>query len=96
MLTHQNVMASICAVLLQLGDFKPTSADTMISFLPLSYMLERCCENAMYMVGGAVGFYCGNIKNLLDDMKYLKPTVMPAVPRLLNRFYNQVSFEKTK
>lgn len=91
MLTHQNVMSGVCAVLLQLGDHKPTSKDTMISFLPLAHMLERCCENGLYMVGGSVGFYSGDIKRLSDDMKALKPTVMPAVPRLLNRMYDKVS-----
>lgn len=90
MLTHQNVMAGVCAVILQLGDHKPTSQDIMISFLPLAHMLERCCENGMYMVGGAVGFYSGDIKRLSDDMKALRPSVMPAVPRLLNRLYDKV------
>lgn len=92
MLTHQNVMAGVCAVLLQLGEQKPTYKDTMISFLPLAHMLERCCENGMYMVGGSVGFYSGDIKRLTEDMKALRPTVMPAVPRLLNRMYDKVSF----
>lgn len=91
MLTHQNVMAGVCAVLLQLGDQKPSNKDTMISFLPLAHMLERCCENGMYMVGGSVGFYSGDIKTLSEDMKALRPTVMPAVPRLLNRMYDKVS-----
>lgn len=91
MLTHQNVMAGISAVILQLGDDRPTSKDTMISFLPLAHMLERCCENGMYAVGGSVGFYSGNIKTISDDMRALKPTVMPAVPRLLNRIYDKVS-----
>lgn len=91
MLTHQNVMAGVCAVLLQLGEHKPSYKDTMISFLPLAHMLERCCENGMYMVGGSVGFYSGDIKRLPEDMKALRPTVMPAVPRLLNRMYDKVS-----
>lgn len=91
MLTHQNVMAAMCAVLMQLGDHRVTSKDTMVSFLPLAHMLERSCENAMYMVGGSVGFYCGDIKKLAEDMKALRPTVMPAVPRLLNRIYDKVS-----
>ncbi|KAI4478068.1 hypothetical protein M0804_012259 [Polistes exclamans] len=93
MLTHQNVMSGVCAVLLQLGDHKPTNKDTMISFLPLAHMLERCCENGLYMVGGSVGFYTGDIKRLSEDMKALKPTVMPAVPRLLNRMYDKVQSE---
>ncbi|XP_046419326.1 long-chain-fatty-acid--CoA ligase 5 isoform X1 [Neodiprion pinetum] len=93
MLTHQNVVAGVCAVLLQFGDHRPTAKDVMISFLPLAHMLERCCENGMYMVGGAVGFYSGDIKHLTEDMKALKPTVMPAVPRLLNRIYDKVTAE---
>lgn len=62
----------------------------MISFLPLAHMLERCCENAMYYCGAAVGFYSGEIKNLASDLKALRPTVMPAVPRLLNRVYDKL------
>lgn len=91
MLTHQNIMAANCSVMLQLGDHGLTSKDTLISFLPLAHMLERCCENCMYMMGGAVGFYSGDIKKLAEDMKALRPTVMPAVPRLLNRIYDKVS-----
>ncbi|XP_060823627.1 long-chain-fatty-acid--CoA ligase 1 isoform X1 [Bombus pascuorum] len=93
MLTHQNVMASISAVLIQLGEHRPSYKDTMISFLPLAHMLERCCENGMYMVGASVGFYSGDIKRLPEDMKALRPTVMPAVPRLLNRMYDKVQTE---
>ncbi|XP_073990032.1 long-chain-fatty-acid--CoA ligase 5 isoform X3 [Rhodnius prolixus] len=93
MLSHENVVAGVCAVLLQLGDHKPGPNDIMISFLPLAHMLERCCENGMYLMGGAVGFYSGDITHLSDDMKALKPTVTPAVPRLLNRIYDKVMTE---
>lgn len=62
----------------------------MISFLPLAHMFERCCENGMYYVGGMVGFYSGDIRELNNDLKYLKPTIMPAVPRLLNRVYDKI------
>ncbi len=48
-------------------------------------MLERICEISVYMNGGAVGFFSGDIRNLMDDMKALQPTITPAVPRLLNR-----------
>ncbi|XP_075238278.1 long-chain-fatty-acid--CoA ligase 6 isoform X2 [Lycorma delicatula] len=93
MLTHKNVVAGVCAVLLQLGEHKPNTTDVMVSFLPLAHMLERCCENGMYLVGGAVGFYSGDIRRLSDDMKALRPTVTPAVPRLLNRMYDKVNNE---
>lgn len=65
----------------------------MISFLPLAHMLERACENAMFYAGGAIGFYSGDIKELTNDLKALKPTIMPAVPRLLNRVYDKINNE---
>lgn len=45
------------------------------------------------MVGGAVGFYSGEIRRLADDLMALKPTMMPAVPRLLNRLYDKAQSE---
>ncbi|XP_017780767.1 PREDICTED: long-chain-fatty-acid--CoA ligase 5 isoform X2 [Nicrophorus vespilloides] len=96
MLTHENVVASFSAVMMQFGDHKLKSDDVMISFLPLAHMLERCCENAMYMEGGAVGFYSGDIRRLSDDMKALKPTISPAVPRLLNRIYDKIQSEVSR
>ncbi|XP_077284465.1 long-chain-fatty-acid--CoA ligase 6 isoform X2 [Arctopsyche grandis] len=93
MLTHENVMAALCSVMAQLGPHKPNKTDVLLSFLPLAHMLERCCENAVYMVGGAVGFFGGDIKNLADDMRALRPTVFPAVPRLLNRLFDRAQQE---
>ena len=55
--------------------------DILFSFLPLAHTLERCCELSVFMAGGAVGFYSGNLKTLTADMKALKPTILPAVPR---------------
>lgn len=65
----------------------------MISFLPLAHMLERACENALFYAGGAIGYYSGDIKELTNDLKALKPTIMPAVPRLLNRVYDKIHNE---
>ncbi|CAH0564044.1 unnamed protein product [Brassicogethes aeneus] len=93
MLTHENVIASVSAVIMQQGEHRPRPEDTMISFLPLAHMLERCCEIAMFMMGGSVGYYLGDIRRLSDDMKALKPTICPAVPRLLNRIHDKVMGE---
>lgn len=65
----------------------------MMSYLPLAHMLERACENAVFYAGGAIGYYSGDIKELTNDLKALKPTVMPAVPRLLNRVYDKINNE---
>lgn len=37
-----------------------------------------------------MGFYQGDISLLMDDIKTLKPTFFPVVPRLLNRIYDKV------
>lgn len=78
---------------MKIGDFRPRVGDVMLSFLPLAHMLERCCENGMYYSGACVGFYSGDIRDLTNDLKALKPTIMPAVPRLLNRVYDKIQTE---
>jgi long-chain acyl-CoA synthetase len=45
----------------------------------------------MYMIGAQIGFFQGDVKKLMDDIKELQPTLFPCVPRLLNRFYDKVS-----
>jgi len=88
MLSHQNFVSATSACILQLGIYAPNHTDTLFSFLPLAHTLERCCELAVFMAGGAVGFYSGNMKTIASDMKALKPTILPAVPRFLNRIYD--------
>uniref|UniRef100_A0A8C1W601 Long-chain-fatty-acid--CoA ligase n=1 Tax=Cyprinus carpio TaxID=7962 RepID=A0A8C1W601_CYPCA len=83
MLTHENVVADASV-------FVPVPSDVSISFLPLAHMFERVVQTVLYSVGGRVGFFQGDIRLLPDDMKALKPTVFPVVPRLLNRVYDKV------
>lgn len=59
----------------------------------LHFVVFFLFQNALYMVGGAVGFYSGDIRRLADDLQTLKPTMMPAVPRLLNRLYDKAQSE---
>uniref|UniRef100_A0A7N6AN69 Arachidonate--CoA ligase n=1 Tax=Anabas testudineus TaxID=64144 RepID=A0A7N6AN69_ANATE len=83
MLSHGNVIA----------DFKvifPNQDDCLISFLPLAHMFERLIEAVVYCHGGRIGFYQGDIRLLPDDMKALRPTIFPVVPRLLNRMYDKI------
>ena len=50
----------------------------------------------MYVVGGRVGYFRGDIKLLTDDIKELRPTFVPVVPRVLNRIYDKVMQEVNK
>lgn len=89
MLTHENVIANLSSVMYQLGDHAPRCQDTYMSFLPLAHMFERCCEAAVLMVGSKIAFFSGDIRNLSTDMKIIKPTVIPCVPRICNRIYSK-------
>uniref|UniRef100_A0A8B9Z7D3 Arachidonate--CoA ligase n=1 Tax=Buteo japonicus TaxID=224669 RepID=A0A8B9Z7D3_9AVES len=40
--------------------------------------------------GARIGFFQGDIRLLMDDLKTLQPTVFPVVPRLLNRMFDKI------
>ncbi|XP_041116561.1 long-chain-fatty-acid--CoA ligase 5-like [Polyodon spathula] len=97
MLTHENVIADAAAFIKSFeSTFGPVPEDISISFLPLAHMFERVVQTVMYNSGARVGFFQGDIRLLPDDMKALRPTVFPVVPRLLNRVYDKVHFTSFK
>lgn len=91
MLSHGNVVADFGGFL-KVTDkvIFPNQDDCLISFLPLAHMFERLIESVVYCHGGRIGFYQGDIRMLSDDMKALRPTIFPVVPRLLNRMYDKI------
>ncbi|KAM6969807.1 long-chain-fatty-acid--CoA ligase 6 [Aplochiton taeniatus] len=91
MLTHGNVVADFSGFL-KVTDkvIFPNQDDVLISFLPLAHMFERLIESVVYCHGGRIGFFQGDIRLLSEDMKALKPTIFPVVPRLLNRMYDKI------
>ncbi|XP_077983452.1 long-chain-fatty-acid--CoA ligase 1-like [Glandiceps talaboti] len=91
MITHGNIIAGMsgcCAHLKGEGDLSPE--DTTISYLPLAHMYERSSQLWVYMQGGRVGFFRGYVRELMDDIRELKPTLIPVVPRVLNRIHDKV------
>ncbi|XP_039208580.1 long-chain-fatty-acid--CoA ligase 5 [Crotalus tigris] len=91
LLTHGNIVANAAAFLKTIE--KATTygtSDVSISYLPLAHMFERVVQSVIYSIGARVGFFQGDIKLLVDDMKALKPTLFPVVPRVLNRIYDKI------
>uniref|UniRef100_A0A8B9Z783 Arachidonate--CoA ligase n=1 Tax=Buteo japonicus TaxID=224669 RepID=A0A8B9Z783_9AVES len=78
-----------CCIFLK--TFMPSSDDVLISFLPLAHMFERVVECVVLCHGARIGFFQGDIRLLMDDLKTLQPTVFPVVPRLLNRMFDKVN-----
>ncbi|KAG8578998.1 hypothetical protein GDO81_010684 [Engystomops pustulosus] len=91
MLTHGNVVADFSGFLKVTEKvIFPKQDDVLISFLPLAHMFERVIQSVVYCHGGRIGFFQGDIRLLSDDMKTLRPTIFPVVPRLLNRMYDKI------
>ncbi|KAM9622314.1 long-chain-fatty-acid--CoA ligase 1 isoform 6-T19 [Trichechus inunguis] len=66
------------------------ASDTHISFLPLAHMYEQLLQCVMLCHGAKIGFFQGDIRLLMDDLKVLQPTIFPVVPRLLNRMFDRI------
>ncbi|KAI1295985.1 hypothetical protein EDD11_007619 [Mortierella claussenii] len=64
--------------------------DTVISFLPLAHILGRVIDMICTSSGARIGYFQGNMLALVEDCQELKPTCVPAVPRLLNRIYAKI------
>lgn len=91
MLTHGNVISNTAAFIkITQGTLKPCNKDVLISFLPLAHMFERVVEGVILIHGARIGYFQGDIRLLMDDLKTLQPTVFPVVPRLLNRMFDKV------
>uniref|UniRef100_A0A452FPB8 Arachidonate--CoA ligase n=1 Tax=Capra hircus TaxID=9925 RepID=A0A452FPB8_CAPHI len=91
MITHRNIVSD-CSAFVKITEntFIPTSDDILISFLPLAHMFERVVECVMLCHGAKIGFFQGDIRLLMDDLKALQPTIFPVVPRLLNRMFDRI------
>ncbi|TVY81373.1 Long chain acyl-CoA synthetase [Lachnellula suecica] len=61
-------------------------SDVLISYLPLAHIYQRVAEHGALAAGASIGYFTGNVLNLVDDMKVLHPTGFNSVPRLYNRF----------
>ncbi|KAF9904002.1 hypothetical protein EC991_003148 [Linnemannia zychae] len=86
-LTHRNMNA----VLASADATTPMSVDdVLISFLPLPHVFGRVMEIFAFSAGGKIGYSTGDALRLLEDIGQLKPSIFPAVPRLLNRVYAKV------
>ncbi|VDK18768.1 unnamed protein product [Anisakis simplex] len=59
-------------------------------------MYERLLHCIGYQVGLRFGFFGGDVNRLIDDIKELHPTVIPLVPRVLNRFHDTVMAKVNK
>lgn len=86
-LTHGNAHAATCASLVTFGS---TEHQVICSFLPLAHIYQRLGEHQALASGSAIGYFHGNIVELVDDLQAVRPTMFSGVPRLYNRFGSKI------
>jgi len=89
MITHGNIMSSLQA----LDAVEPQygyDTDHVISFLPLSHIFERVPGHLYVIYKGITKHMAGNLETLVEDIQTTKPTIMFAVPRVLEKIYQKM------
>jgi len=87
MLTHYNFLSNCYDA----NDLVPdiTEDDKFLSFLPLSHVFERMAYYLTTYLGSSVAF-AENIDKVAQNIAEVRPTLMAAVPRLLERVHDRV------
>ena len=85
MLSHNNILKQI-ENLRHTPDPKSTRA---FSFLPLCHAYERMLVFLYQYLNMSV-YYAESLATIADDMRYIHPTMMSAVPRLLEKMQSKI------
>jgi len=87
MLSHQNIVSDVLMsaprVPLRAGDTRG------LSFLPVCHIFERMILY-LYQYYGISIYFAESIEKMSDNLKEVKPHVMTAVPRLLEKVYDKI------
>jgi long-chain acyl-CoA synthetase len=86
MLTHANFVSNSKA-LDAVTEF--AAKDTILSFLPLSHVLERMTTFSWIYKGASI-YHAESIETVAENLLEVRPTIMISVPRLFDKIYAKV------
>lgn len=86
MLTHGNFVSNVksCSEIIPFSD-----KDTVLSFLPLSHVLERMVTFT-YLYKGCSIAYAESIETVAENLLEVRPHIMVSVPRVFEKIYSKV------
>jgi len=85
MLSHHNLMNQFPNFQYTISD----GSDKAFSFLPVCHAYERALIYC-YQYRGMSIYYAESLATIANDMREIHPTMMCAVPRVLERFYDAI------
>lgn len=89
MITHKNIMAVVMA-LHKIEPHYAYDTDQTVPFLPLSHVFERIAGHFYGMYVGITASYAESLDTILQDIQEKRPTVVLAVPRVLEKVYQRI------
>ncbi|MBC7606382.1 MAG: long-chain fatty acid--CoA ligase [Burkholderiales bacterium] len=87
MLSHQNIVSNVLDSAPRIP-FK-AGKSRALSFLPICHIYERMILY-IYQYFGVSVYFAESIEKLTDNLKEVKPNVITAVPRLLEKVYDKI------
>ncbi|KAH7830607.1 putative long-chain acyl-CoA synthetase 7 [Monocercomonoides exilis] len=63
----------------------------LLSYLPLAHVFDRTIEYAHLEKGACVGYFHGEMTQLVSDMKVFRPNTLTGVPRSLTKMYEAIT-----
>jgi long-chain acyl-CoA synthetase len=91
-LTHYNIISNTLSAI---DRFNINCNDVVVSYLPLSHMFERTGGYYVIMFSGGAIAYAENFTTVVEDVAKIRPTILIALPRVLEKAY-QTAEEKVK
>ncbi len=85
-LTHDNLVSNIKAAV---AVIEFTEKDTVLSFLPLSHILERMVMFT-YMYKGCTVAFAESVESVAQNLLEIRPHIMVSVPRVFEKIYTKV------
>lgn len=86
MLTHKNIVSNALSAVKK---YHLMPEDVVISYLPLGHMFERTCGYYAVLFGGGSIGYAENLSTVARDAEEIRPTILLAVPRVIEKVYNE-------
>ena len=87
MLSHQNIVSNVLNSASRIP-FEP-GKNTALSFLPICHIFERMILY-LYQYYGVSVYFGESIEKISDNIKEVRPNVITAVPRLLEKVYDKI------
>ena len=87
MLSHDNIVSNVLSTSIRFP-FE-NGKESALSFLPICHVFERVVLYS-YLYNGIRVYYAESLETILDNLKEIKPQIMTAVPRLLEKVYDKI------